>query len=383
MQVSRRCEPRQGATLVLIALLMVVLVGMVAFAVEVGRMYLVRSQLQTAVDAGSLAAALQLRDDNTDVDAAVAAANTFVQYNRVGWMATVPDDAIAAEAGTWDPDTRQFTAGGEKPDAVRVFATQEDEPLMFASVLGQSKFSTPAQAIAVAGGEPMDIIMTLDLSKSMEKNGRIEALQNAAPVFVDAIEEVGDDDRIGIFGYGAEVGKYDPEAEGDSGTLYTLTPQDLFPDNDDWVGVLEAVLTDDFDYLRAGPLSLSSLTADKYNGWTPIGAAIRDSAHYLDNNARADVKKIIVLMSDGQANRPVSNANDYALSMATYADGLDITIYTISLGDAADDDLMQEIADLTGGSFFKAKGSASKLEEQLKEAFRHISAELKRTQLVQ
>jgi Flp pilus assembly protein TadG len=50
---SRR--QRRGTTLVLICLLMTLIVGMVAFAVDIGRMYLVRSQLQTAVDSGALA----------------------------------------------------------------------------------------------------------------------------------------------------------------------------------------------------------------------------------------------------------------------------------------------------------------------------------------
>lgn len=384
MLFNHRRDSRRGATLVLIALMMVILVGMVAFGVEVGRMCLVRSQLQSAVDAGSLAASLQLKSDSSDVDAAIAVAEEFVQYNRVGWLATVPEEAIQVEAGTWDTDLRTFGSGGDKPNAIRVFATQADEPLMFASVLGQSTFSTPASAIATAGSEPMDIIMALDLSGSMKNEKRIEALQNAAPVFVDTIELVGDDDRIGIMGYGAIAGEYDPVAQGHTGEPYLLAPQSLYPPKDDWVAVLESELTDDFASLLSGPLSTASLTADKYNGWTPIGAAIRDSAHYLNLDARDDVQKIIVLMSDGQANRPAGDANNYAKSMATYAKGLDITIYTISLGNSADDKLMQEIADLTGGSFFKAAGSGKGvLEEELKKAFRHISSQLKRSQLVQ
>ncbi len=81
---------RRGATLILICILMVVLIGMVAFAVDVGRMYLVRAQLQSAVDSGALAATLQLKEDKDDLEAAVAAAEEFVQFNRVGWLAKVP-----------------------------------------------------------------------------------------------------------------------------------------------------------------------------------------------------------------------------------------------------------------------------------------------------
>lgn len=378
------CTRRKGATLVLVALVTVLLVGMVAFAVEVGRMYLVRAQLQTAVDAGSLAAALHLQRDRLDIDGAVDAANEFVQANRVGWLVTVPEDAIVVETGTWDADSREFSPAGLDVNAVRVGADQAGEPLMFAAIFGHTSFTVPATAIATAGGLPMDIMLTLDLSGSMGQEGRIEALQNAAPLFVGAIKQVGDNDQIGVMGYGAIAGQYDPLDEGHFGTPYLLAPPTLYPPDDQWVGVLESPLTEDFDRLINSVLNAQTLTAGKYNGWTPVGAAIRDSTHYLSNNARDRTEKIMVLMSDGHANRPEGNGPGYARSMAAYAKANDITIYTISLGNAADDGLMQDIADATGGQFFKAAGNtAAVLEAELKKAFQHIASSLKRTQLVQ
>ncbi len=378
---SKFCRQRRGATLVLICILMVVLVGMVAFGVDAGRIYLVRSQLQSAVDSGALAASLQLKTDSQDIDAAVAAANEFVQHNRVGWLVTVPDDAIVIDVGTWDLDTNTFVAGEDEPDAVRVSARVSDEPLFFARVLGQSEFTVPRAAIASAGGGKLDIIMTLDLSGSMADNGRIQALRKAAPEFVNVFEE-GDDARIGVMCYGAEIGEYDPVAEGHGGSLYVATPQNLYPSGSDWVGVLEAELTHDFKYLRNHILHANTLKDSKYGGWTPTGAALRDSGHYLETNARDNVNKIIVLMSDGYANIPDSNGGGYAREMAKYAKGMDIKVYTISLGDSADVDLMQEIATLTGGLHFEASGSAGELSKTLTEAFQGVAGELRRTQLV-
>jgi len=372
---------RRGATMVLICILMVVIVAMVAFAVDVGRMYLVRSEMQTAVDAGALAATLQLQQNPDDIDAAVAAAADFVQRNRVGWLSTVPKEAITVDAGSWDEATRNFNTGGSDPNAVRVSAVSE-EPLFCAGVLGQWQFAAPREAIASAGNKKYDIIMTLDLSGSMGDEGRIQALRDAAPVFIDVLEEVGDDDRVGVFGYGAVPGQYDPAAAGDSGSVYLDSPTELFPEGSNWVAVMEAELTNDYDYLRNQVLTSDVLEADKYNGWTPIGAALRDSAHYLNANAREDVDKVIVLMSDGHANKPDGNGPGYALDMAAYAASLDIKVYTISLGAAADDDLMQEIADVTGAKFFKASGSSGSLSEDLADAFRGIASDIKRTQLV-
>ena len=78
---------------------------------------------------------------------------------------------------------------------------------------------------------------------------------------------------IGVMGYGAIASEYNPQKQGHNGVPYLLAPQSLYPPKDDWVGVLEAPLTNNFDSLLNGALSHSELIAGKYNGWTPIGAA--------------------------------------------------------------------------------------------------------------
>jgi Flp pilus assembly protein TadG len=387
MSINKRSSgrgKRRGATLVLIVLLLTVLVGMVAFAIDVGRMYLVRSQLQTAVDSGALAAGLKLRKNPKDIAGAVAAAKQFVQHNRVGWLVTVPEDSITIETGKWDKYTRTFTVSTVNPEVVRVQAHHDNEPLAFAGVLGHTTFGVPRTAIASTGGARMDIMMVLDLSGSMGSQGRIQALRAAAPVFVDVIAEVGDDDRIGMMGYGALNGAYDPATRGHNGVPYREAPSSLYPADSDWIGVLESPLTYDLTGLKTNVLDSGTLIANKYNGWTPIGAAIRDSSHYLNLNARADAKKALVLMSDGHANKPSGNGPGYARTMAGYANSLDIKIYTISLGNGADEQLMEDIAGITGAEHFDATGSGQiSLTDKLKAAFRNAAGAMKGTQLVQ
>lgn len=373
---------RRGATILLLVVVLTVLIGMVAFAVDLGRMYLVRSQLQTAVDAGALGATLQLKRDDQDIDAAMERAHEFIEYNRVGWFVTVPEDAIEVVPGKWDSDTKNFSTEGDF-NAVSVSANLQNEPLFLAAFLGSRKFGVPRAAIASSDPDPMDIMMVLDLSGSMEDEGRIEALRDAAPAFVDVIEKAGDKDQIGVMGYGALPDEYDPMEQGHNGVEYLSAPSSLYPSGSEWVGVLEATLTDDFSTLRSDVLDSSTLLADKYNSYTPTGAAIRDAAHYLEVNAREGTRKVVVLMSDGHANRPHDNANDYALEMAAYADGLDVRIYTISLGNSADEDLMEKIAAATGGQHFIANGSGDALRDTLTSAFRSVAASIKRAQLVQ
>ncbi len=386
-KVRERRSSRHGTTLVIIVLLMVVLVALVAFAVDVGRMYLVRSQLQSAVDSGALAAGLTLRDDPTDIDGAVAAAEDFVQRNRVGWLVTVPEDSISVQAGIWDPETLTFDAGNTDPDAVEVAVSANDEPLFFARVLGHTSFSVPRSAVARAGGVDLDAVLTLDLSGSMGYSGRIEALHAAAPEFVNVIESLEGDDYIAVMGYGALHDVYDPVEEGHSGVEYLLAPAGQQPSTaDTWVGVLESGLSNDFDFLRNSVLDSGTLLADKYNSYTPTGAALRDSAHYLNANSRANtqtgVDKVIVLMSDGLANRPSGSGSSYALQMASYADSLDIKVYTISLGNSADTALMTQIANQAGGKHYEASGTGSELTSNLLAAFRDVANAIKHTQLV-
>src|SRR5258708_35385547 len=71
--MSRRRHER-GAILVWFALGLLVVVGFIGIAVDVGRMYLVRTEGQTFVDAGALAAAAELDGTSAGITRAVNAA---------------------------------------------------------------------------------------------------------------------------------------------------------------------------------------------------------------------------------------------------------------------------------------------------------------------
>jgi hypothetical protein len=338
-------------------------------------MTLLRAQIQNAVDAGTLAASLKLKEDPKAIAEAEAAAREFVQLNRVGSQITVPEDAIDVEVGVWDDDKQTFTATTDEPNAVRVFARQDNERYFFAQIFGHTTFGAPASAIAAASQLELDIMLVLDLSGSMADEGRIQALWNAAPVFVNMVEGIGGENQIGVMGLSADPSTY--KNGYDSG---------LHPTPDHHVGVLESKLTDNFTALKSSVLTEKKLTPGKYQPWTGTGAALGDAAHYITygKEARSKAEKIIVLMSDGYANRPSANGPQYALDMAKYAADRDITVYTISLGDDADVAFMEEMAQITGGSHFDATGSGeADLTQKLTEAFQYVTDAIKDTQLVQ
>jgi Flp pilus assembly protein TadG len=370
---------RRGVTFVLVVAMIVVIIGMVAFATEVGRMFLLRGEVQNAVDSGAIAAALQLRQGAAAADQAAKVARDFVQMNRAGSSVTIPADMIGVEVGIWDPDTEKFTVASDSPNAVWVFARQQ-EPFFFAKIFGFTAFAAPASAVAAGGGGTLDIMLVLDLSGSMGQMGRIEALRNASPYFVTTLEELGGDDQLGVMMFGAKIG-----GKNNKKYPWAVPYTALVSKSGEYVGMLEAALGTDLAVIKSSILTKTNLIPAKYDSYTPTGSAIRDGSHYMVNapEARDEAKKVMVLMSDGYANRPSGNGPGYALEQAAYAASLDIKIYTISLGDEADVAFMQEIADITGGQHFDATGSGEAvLTEKLTAAFVQIAVAIKQAQLV-
>jgi hypothetical protein len=143
-------SPRRGATLLLAALLMVLLLAVVAFAVDIGRIVLVRTQLQVAADSAALAAASEVTDSLAD---RVAIAQRYADAHRAGGTA-VKLNAADVVFGVWDYQDRTYTASDSLVNAIQVTARRDKSsggrvPLLFGRVLGTSSSAVSAEAIAV------------------------------------------------------------------------------------------------------------------------------------------------------------------------------------------------------------------------------------------
>jgi Flp pilus assembly protein TadG len=160
-----RFLPR-GVTLLLTVLLMVVFLGIIAFAVDMGCIVLARTQLQAAADSAALAAAgaMHLSKEEANAIAIEYAAN-----NRVGTR-SVQITPADIQYGLWDAGTRRFTPTESMGNAAKVTAradhtTSGEIPLFFAHLF--DKGSTSVRASAIATTNPRDICFTVDLSASM------------------------------------------------------------------------------------------------------------------------------------------------------------------------------------------------------------------------
>lgn len=85
---------------------------------------------------------------------------------------------------------------------------------------------------------------------------------------------------------------------------------------------------------------------------TAIGDGIALANQEFQNNGRAEAEWIQILLSDGK-----SNTGQNPLAAAQDAADENIMIYTIGLGDDADEDTLKQIASMTGGKYYYAPTS--------------------------
>ena len=198
----------------------------------------------------------------------------------------------------------------------------------------------------VKNNQGIDIVMAIDVSASMLakdlKPNRLEALKNVASNFI--LDRT--NDRIGLVEY--------------AGESYTKTP-----------------ITSDKNII------LKSLKEINYNtiieGGTAIGMGLATSVNRIkDSKAKS---KVIILLTDGVNNSGFIDPNTAAELAIEYG----IKIYTIGIGTNGmalspvgvdnngkfsyakiqveiDEDLLIEIADITGGKYFRATNN-KKLQE--------------------
>jgi len=164
--LSASIRSRRGGVLVMSAVLMVALIGMVAFAVDLGYVVLVRTQLQVAADSSAMAAAASMGLPRAEM---MAVAREYAAYHQAGAQPVELLDSDV-EYGTWDASTRTFTPSAEVGNAVRVTArcaedTSGEAAMFFGRIFGRMSFAQQASAVAMAN--PRDIAFVVDLSGSM------------------------------------------------------------------------------------------------------------------------------------------------------------------------------------------------------------------------
>ena len=146
MTRARTRQNRRGFVLVTMAASALVIFGALGLSVDIGRMYVAKSEVQAFTDAAALAATLRLNGTNSGFDAArAAAANSINRWNFNSANVPSPQvDFATAMAGPWEANPA--SAAGYICTRVRASV---QVPLYFVGmVVAQSQSSVSAKSVA-------------------------------------------------------------------------------------------------------------------------------------------------------------------------------------------------------------------------------------------
>ncbi len=184
---------QKGVTLILVAVLMVVLFGFVALAIDVGYTMVAVNELQNIADGAALAACGELgaiyQDMASDAQmnyvvgggdqsAIIAKAVDVGQNNRAGGLQGIDIRPADVLIGKWDGN--DFIETNNQPDAVRVIARRDgsaNNPIgtFFARVIGVNTMAVSRDAIAALTGqsttEPGELELPVGISSYFFQDG--------------------------------------------------------------------------------------------------------------------------------------------------------------------------------------------------------------------
>lgn len=163
---------QQGVSAIMIGIMLTMLMGFAALAVDTGHLYVVRNELQNAADAGALAGARFLYSE----DGAVNTGANQIAYDAAtsNKSEKAPVDVHAGDVQRghwsfatriftpndstdpvylWDVSTEQLDADPNFINAVKVVARREDTPAasFLARIFGRENFALSAEGVAYIG----------------------------------------------------------------------------------------------------------------------------------------------------------------------------------------------------------------------------------------
>lgn len=350
---------RDGATLILFAVCLPIFLIMIVFAVDIAFMQLTRTELRTAADASARAASRTLSIEQ-DADAAIAKGLLTATRNTVANQAfQLEEDDIVLGSSVRPGNTGRFnfTPGGTLNSARVTARRTSDSPvgevnLFFGGLLGTDSFEPVIDSTSTQLDR--DIVLVIDRSGSMSflDNGnnfqpgfvecgpapavcRWRGLINATFAFLQELEATPQTELIGLASY-ANFGTAD------------------VPLSDDYTEILN---------------KLNETTDEFCGGGTGIGRGMRSGIEILENSGldRPFASKVMVVLTDGVHNQPSPNGITPEQVARTEV-GEDVTIFTVTFSDFAEQGRMIATANERNGQHFHAPTSA-----ELDDVFRTIA----------
>jgi Flp pilus assembly protein TadG len=294
-RATARVGEASGQTIVLVVVAMVVFIGMLGMALDVGYAFYVSRTMQSAADAAALAGAGQLPDT-------AAAVATAKQYGGAPGGKNAPKKVQNAFAETVTTKCVRSLPGCAPANAVTVDETARVDTF-FARVLGIPSYTIHAHATAcgVCAGRPADIVLVFDRTGSMCTNfdgssdPSCTKLQNARTgmeTLVGSLDPGYNQVGLAVLPPANSLGQ---RCSTPSSTVYNSTSSPY---------LLVPLST---DYKTGSALNkrsnlVSTIECLPAGGSTAYAVALEKAEAELEQNGRKNVDHVIVFFTDGAAN---------------------------------------------------------------------------------
>ena len=355
-----------AATMLLMAILLPVLFGLAAFAINIAYMEAVNTDVQITVDAAARASGRAYMTSGEKSDALIAAQEAATLNPVAGGVIPITAGDLEYGVSTRNDVNQPYTfVPGTTGNAVRVTTnslasgTGSAIPALF-PFFGSAFEIRPART-ATSTQATLDIALVLDRSGSMAFAANEASSPDYMPAAAPAGWNYGDAvppqarwlDLVGAVGVFTTHLNNSPQDEWLSLSTYSLSP------------TTNVTLTDNYGELDS---ALNAVSMNFTGGGTGIGNGIYEGiAAVTDPSLSRDfATKVIVLMTDG-----IHNYGSDPVWAAITAKNKRIMIFTITFSDEAYQPLMATVASKGGGKHYHAVDAA-----QLQDAFREIAKNL-------
>ena len=349
---------RRGASGVLTALSLPVLVGLAGYAIDVGHALQVQRSLQAATDAAALAGAYYINSSST------SPTTTATNYSATsGHNNAITGATVTMVSGY--PKLKCLSSVGQSctgPNAANAIQVQEQAVVntWFSQIVGINTLTVTASATATAGGSqalPLDIMIVVDTTQSMNNSdpncsisgaSRLDCALGGVRTLMGMLNS-GDQVGLMVFpgvtsttqaAYDYACNNTNPKvAAYNSSPVYSILG---LSNNFITTGTNPTLNTSSNLVIAAGGGGSGCNQGMKAVGGvgTFYADAINAAQSALSSGGRSGVQKVIILLSDGDANAKTTNmpsgkANNQcheAITAANNATTAGTWVYSLAYG---------------------------------------------------
>ena len=312
-----------GQTVPIVVLFMFVLLLMCGAVIDLGNAYRVRQALRASTDAAAAAAA----DNLPDPVAAASAAHAY--GSESGGRNPIPGTRNASLSVTADCWANQSFCNPANTVHVQQAV---DTPTYFLQLIGIRSIHTVAKADACSpcGGLPLDVVIVLDRTGSMQ-GAKLQNAKDGVTSFMQSMDPAVNNVGLVVLppvASGANqcstaaTGDYD-----DANAKYMVVP-------------LGNTYASSLGHLNPASPLISTLNCIKAGGGTAYANALDAAQAELNAHGRSGTQKVIIILSDGAANTGpgyLSNTSSYrtnpcgkAVSIAAASKVAKVLLYSIA-----------------------------------------------------